>query len=390
MTTTSGPLTSSQQVHSLLNNEGCDDVATDFPDVFRTHRKLDRSISEPHTNALLTRSVSQSGSQSGSSASSRYKTELCRPYEENGSCKYGEKCQFAHGRHELRTVARHPKYKTDLCKTYHTTGLCPYGPRCHFIHNDEERYLNLINRYLLQQQMADTMIEKAQLVQKQQAIMAALATQKALQQQQQQGPSSPSSRKPTLRQTSSDPSADHSRLPFPFVAVDPLSASLSDSSSVSDSPTPSPTSSMFSDDHQAALTSLPSSIASAFPPSSQFGGQPEAKRFPMPYVGGHQPQQTSDQTSTSSCLLLLAQLQASSLSQQEIFAILEYLVQKGSSSPSPFSSAAATAASSSNFSSFPFPNSPGMSPFSAHSSFTPDFASRDSNCFSYQFPTVEL
>ncbi len=28
---------------------------------------------------------------------SRYKTELCRPYQENGSCKYGEKCQFAHG-----------------------------------------------------------------------------------------------------------------------------------------------------------------------------------------------------------------------------------------------------------------------------------------------------
>ncbi|ESO06450.1 hypothetical protein HELRODRAFT_64152, partial [Helobdella robusta] len=68
----------------------------------------------------------------------RYKTELCRPYEENGSCKYGDKCQFAHGKHELRSLVRHPKYKTDLCKTYHTTGLCPYGPRCHFIHNDEE------------------------------------------------------------------------------------------------------------------------------------------------------------------------------------------------------------------------------------------------------------
>ena len=69
---------------------------------------------------------------------SRYKTELCRPYQENGSCKYGEKCQFAHGMPELRTVNRHPKYKTDLCRTYHSVGFCPYGPRCHFIHSLEE------------------------------------------------------------------------------------------------------------------------------------------------------------------------------------------------------------------------------------------------------------
>jgi len=53
--------------------------------------------------------------------------------------RYGGKCQFAHGKAELRSVARHPKYKTDLCRTFHTTGLCPYGPRCHFIHNDDER-----------------------------------------------------------------------------------------------------------------------------------------------------------------------------------------------------------------------------------------------------------
>ncbi|KAM9333909.1 mRNA decay activator protein ZFP36L1-like [Symphorus nematophorus] len=70
---------------------------------------------------------------------SRYKTELCRPFEENGACKYGDKCQFAHGMHELRSLSRHPKYKTELCRTFHTIGFCPYGPRCHFIHNAEER-----------------------------------------------------------------------------------------------------------------------------------------------------------------------------------------------------------------------------------------------------------
>ena len=69
--------------------------------------------------------------------SSRYKTELCRPFEESGSCKYGDKCQFAHGMHELRNLSRHPKYKTELCRTFHTIGYCPYGPRCHFIHEEE-------------------------------------------------------------------------------------------------------------------------------------------------------------------------------------------------------------------------------------------------------------
>jgi hypothetical protein len=69
---------------------------------------------------------------------SRYKTEMCRQYSENGECKYGEKCQFAHGAAELKDVSRHPKYKTDLCKTFHSKGFCPYGPRCHFIHDIAE------------------------------------------------------------------------------------------------------------------------------------------------------------------------------------------------------------------------------------------------------------
>ncbi|KAK6621149.1 hypothetical protein RUM43_011455 [Polyplax serrata] len=92
------------------------------------HRKLDRSQSEPAKIIQVPQIIN----------SSRYKTELCRPFEESGSCKYGDKCQFAHGAHELRSLARHPKYKTELCRTFHTIGFCPYGPRCHFVHNAEE------------------------------------------------------------------------------------------------------------------------------------------------------------------------------------------------------------------------------------------------------------
>ncbi|KAG6889356.1 hypothetical protein C0995_001421 [Termitomyces sp. Mi166 len=69
----------------------------------------------------------------GPSANNRklglYKTELCRSWEEKGTCRYGTKCQFAHGEDELRKVARHPK-------TFWVSGTCPYGKRCCFIHTE--------------------------------------------------------------------------------------------------------------------------------------------------------------------------------------------------------------------------------------------------------------
>jgi len=69
----------------------------------------------------------------------RFKTEICRNYKEKGTCLYGELCQFAHGKHELRKdVVRHNKYKTKLCQKYWIAGYCAYGPRCNFIHQEKE------------------------------------------------------------------------------------------------------------------------------------------------------------------------------------------------------------------------------------------------------------
>ncbi|EGO04708.1 hypothetical protein SERLA73DRAFT_173919 [Serpula lacrymans var. lacrymans S7.3] len=86
----------------------------------------------------MTGSSSQNGN--GPSANNRklglYKTELCRSWEEKGSCRYGSKCQFAHGEEEIRKVARHPKYKTEICRTFWVSGACPYGKRCCFIHTE--------------------------------------------------------------------------------------------------------------------------------------------------------------------------------------------------------------------------------------------------------------
>ena len=58
---------------------------------------------------------SSPSSSNGPSANNRklglYKTELCRSWEEKGTCRYGPKCQFAHGEDEIRKVARHPKVR---------------------------------------------------------------------------------------------------------------------------------------------------------------------------------------------------------------------------------------------------------------------------------------
>ena len=96
--------------------------------------KFDRSLSEPSDTRMAS-----SQNQLSHINSNKYKTELCRSYDESRQCKYGEKCRYAHGSTELRTPARHPKYKTEPCRTYHSSGFCPYGPRCHFIHNEYER-----------------------------------------------------------------------------------------------------------------------------------------------------------------------------------------------------------------------------------------------------------
>ncbi|XP_036403556.1 cysteine three histidine 1 [Megalops cyprinoides] len=69
----------------------------------------------------------------------RYKTELCSRYTELGSCKYAERCQFAHGLRDLRVPSRHPKYKTELCRAFHTVGYCAYGARCLFVHAPKEQ-----------------------------------------------------------------------------------------------------------------------------------------------------------------------------------------------------------------------------------------------------------
>ncbi|XP_066518532.1 mRNA decay activator protein ZFP36L1 [Hoplias malabaricus] len=99
------------------------------------------------TAAALSNTLSLPTSTSPlANSSSRYKTELCRTFTERGVCKYGSKCQFAHGPEELRGINRHPKYKTEPCRTFHSIGFCPYGIRCHFVHNNEDDHAHAPHR----------------------------------------------------------------------------------------------------------------------------------------------------------------------------------------------------------------------------------------------------
>ena len=66
----------------------------------------------------------------------KYKTEICRNWEEFGKCKFQSTCSYAHGPHELLKKKHLPQnYKTKICIQFHTTQYCPYGSRCQFLHS---------------------------------------------------------------------------------------------------------------------------------------------------------------------------------------------------------------------------------------------------------------
>ena len=64
----------------------------------------------------------------------KFKTELCRNWG-LGICEFGDKCIFAHGYNELRSLSS-SNYKTKKCKQFYERGFCQYGNRCQFKHRD--------------------------------------------------------------------------------------------------------------------------------------------------------------------------------------------------------------------------------------------------------------
>lgn len=92
----------------------------------------------------------------------RYKTEFCKTYRQQGKCRYGEKCLFAHGLSELRVRNRPYKYKTERCQSWWSLDAsnnpvcrCGYGERCRFIHDETPEQLKRIRESRLANQIRE-------------------------------------------------------------------------------------------------------------------------------------------------------------------------------------------------------------------------------------------
>ncbi|CAD8152563.1 unnamed protein product [Paramecium pentaurelia] len=134
---------------------------------------------------------------------SKFKTQLCRHFTQNGVCALAIRCQFAHGPQELRQNAQQPQsfpeqtiqtnaynkvqginpmivnYKTQLCKHFNPqTGQCKNGPTCTFAHGENELNTmpHLQNQYLLMQQQMKQMNQQQMQAELTQQILVMILT----------------------------------------------------------------------------------------------------------------------------------------------------------------------------------------------------------------------
>jgi hypothetical protein len=93
--------------------------------------KLDTSLLSIHSTGVVSRKSSDI------SFKSKFKTEKCKYWDLNKSCKYGDNCAFAHGTYEIRKKSiPTSNYKTKRCKQFFESGYCLYGSRCQFQHKE--------------------------------------------------------------------------------------------------------------------------------------------------------------------------------------------------------------------------------------------------------------
>lgn len=81
---------------------------------------------------------SVSSSSRENTNSGLYKTELCESFTTKGACRYGSKCQFAHGLSELKFRQFGNNFRTKPCINWTKLGYCPYGKRCCFKHGSDQ------------------------------------------------------------------------------------------------------------------------------------------------------------------------------------------------------------------------------------------------------------
>ncbi|KAJ4952409.1 hypothetical protein NE237_029241 [Protea cynaroides] len=122
---------------SIIDN--LDTPPSRSPPVFTTPVKVEEDVLV--MDGILVGSVSGGRSRSSSDSASLspgnslYKTEICRAWEETGSCRYNTKCQFAHGKEELRPgryINKNTKFDVQVAKTWNRG---THGPKSGFSRN---------------------------------------------------------------------------------------------------------------------------------------------------------------------------------------------------------------------------------------------------------------
>jgi len=100
-------------------------------------------------------SDSHKPSMSSASASSKYKTEVCRDFR-RGACTRGGTCTFAHSFEHRRNTLDQGRYggggvdknqneitaslpRRSFCRFFNYDGTCPYGDQCRFEHQAFQR-----------------------------------------------------------------------------------------------------------------------------------------------------------------------------------------------------------------------------------------------------------
>lgn len=125
--------------HSLnKNSEGLSKIPEMSPSFFcesMNQTEVNSEISYGSNHSPNSESLSQLAN-SKKPVPNKYKTEICRNWEMEGYCRFGDECTFAHGGDELNRRASMPaNYKTKVCKQFTDEPFyCPYGEKCQFIH----------------------------------------------------------------------------------------------------------------------------------------------------------------------------------------------------------------------------------------------------------------
>ena len=97
---------------------------------------------------------------------------MCKNWSDSGFCRYGNKCQYAHGVEELsennpqylneQKQGINDKYKSQNCRQFYRERYCPYGKRCHFRH--EYRSFKKIHRHYYMAHMSALSITSEQML----------------------------------------------------------------------------------------------------------------------------------------------------------------------------------------------------------------------------------